>query len=138
MIPKLKDLLEATEDDKYTHIGYGKYKLKKDVDSDGKSKKGSPTFKKDKESGDYKKITGGADSGKKKEKPKGQGLSGDDFKRNGDEKPDKPKKAVQIPALNKIHKYFNIKFYLYQENLRHHLGKPHSHFWFDKFQLRRP
>jgi len=93
MIPKLKDLLlEATEDDKYTHIGYGKYKLKKDVGSDGKSEKGSPTFKKDKESGDYKKISGGGND-KKKEKPKGQKLSGNDFTRDSDKKQDKPKKA---------------------------------------------
>ena len=52
--------------------------------------------------------------------------------------PDKPKIVVQIPALNKIHKYFNIKFYLYQENQQHHQEKSHFHFQFDKFQLRQP
>jgi len=99
---KLKKLLESNEDDKYSHIGYGRYKLKKDVGPDGKGEKGSPTFKKDKESGDYKKLSG-PDSAKTE--PKGNKLSGDDFSSTGgltkeptttrddDEKQDKPKKA---------------------------------------------
>ena len=43
------------EDDKYVSIGYGKYKLKKDVGPDGKGKEGTPTFEKD-DSGNYVKV----------------------------------------------------------------------------------
>ncbi len=43
----LGKLREADESDKYISIGYGKYKLKKDVGPDGKSKPDTPTFEKD-------------------------------------------------------------------------------------------
>ena len=41
VINELIELLEAPNDSQYKHIGYGKYKLVKDV-----GKEGTPTFKK--------------------------------------------------------------------------------------------
>ena len=63
---------EADESDKYTHIGYGKYKLKGKEDDEN-----AETFTKD----DSGKFTPTGDN-KDSEKPKGQGLSGGDFDRS--------------------------------------------------------
>ena len=75
------------EDEKYVSIGYGKYKLKKDIGPDGKGKEGTPSFTKD-DSGNY--VKTGEDDDKKdtddgeeeKEEPKASGMSTDDYAAN--------------------------------------------------------
>jgi hypothetical protein len=108
---KLKDLLlEATEDDKYTHIGYGKYKLKGKEDD-----KDAETFTKD-DSGKY--IATRKDSGggviKKKDSTNTKVT---DFKRNDDEKQDTSKKIMRknkllLRVLKVIYKQEKILIYV--------------------------
>ena len=76
--------INEADDDKYSHIGYGKYKLKGKEDDDN-----ADVFTKD-DSGKYVKSADdskGDDS--EKEKPSGKKLGGGDFDRDGgDDKPD--------------------------------------------------
>ena len=76
-------LVLEKDDDKYQSVGYGKYKLKKDIGPDGKGKEGTPTFEKD-DSGNY--VETGKEDGEKKddgeeekEEPKASGMSTDDY-----------------------------------------------------------
>ena len=76
--------INEADDDKYSHIGYGKYKLKGKEDDDN-----ADVFTKD-DSGKYVKSADdskGDDS--EKEKPSGKKLGGGDFDRDGGD--DKPK-----------------------------------------------
>ena len=57
-------LVLEKDDDKYQSVGYGKYKLKKDIGPDGKGKEGTSTFKKD-DSGNY--VETGKEDGEKKD-----------------------------------------------------------------------
>ena len=62
-------LVLEKDDDKYQSVGYGKYKLKKDIGPDGKGKEGSPTFEKD-DTGNYVKVGGDEkDDEKPEDKP---------------------------------------------------------------------
>tara|TARA_Y100000361_G_scaffold152347_1_gene171594 strand:- start:37 stop:1128 length:1092 start_codon:yes stop_codon:yes gene_type:complete len=105
---KLKELLFEDESNKYTHIGYGKYKKKGEED-----KEGSQTFKKD-DSGKY--IPTSDDKGEKgaeKKSVKKTKISADPFAKDdvgGPAYPNVPKgaktskeaiKAKQINDLNK-------------------------------------
>jgi len=86
----LLDLLEAnSEDDKYVHIGYGRYKEK------GKEKdQNAPTFQKD-DSGKYIQTKG--DKPAQKEKPTGQAIQGADmFKHDKSVKQNILSKPAQI------------------------------------------
>ena len=59
--------LEKKDDDKYTSVGRGYYKLDKDIGPDGKGKEGTPTFTKD-DNGKYVETGDDDDSDKEKEK----------------------------------------------------------------------
>ena len=61
--------LEKKDDDKYTSVGRGYYKLDKDIGPDGKGKEGTPTFTKD-DNGKYVETGDDDDSDKEKEKEK--------------------------------------------------------------------
>jgi len=74
----LGKLREADESDKYISIGYGKYKLKKDVGPDGKSKPDTPTFEKD-DAGKFVKIGGDEPDEKEEPKPKPMKIDADPF-----------------------------------------------------------
>jgi len=94
---KLKDLLlEKTEDDKYTHIGYGRYKLKGKEDD-----KDAETFTKD-DSGKYI-ATGKDSSGVDDEKKDSTNTKVIDYTRNNstktkqDKKPEKRKGVYKDP-----------------------------------------
>ena len=71
------------DNDKYVSVGYGKYKLKKDIGPDGKGKEGTPSFTKD-DAGNYVK-TGedddkkDADDGEEDEVDKSTKLGGDEL-----------------------------------------------------------
>ena len=64
------------DDDKYQSVGYGKYKLKKDIGPDGKGKEGSPTFEKD-DTGNYVKV--GEEDGEDDKEDKATSISGDEI-----------------------------------------------------------
>ena len=64
------------DDDKYQSVGYGKYKLKKDIGPDGKGKEGSPTFEKD-DTGNYVKV--GEEGGEDDKEDKATSISGDEI-----------------------------------------------------------
>ena len=85
---QLLDLLEGTnDDDKYVHIGYGKYKEK------GKEKdQNAPTFEKD-DSGKYIELK--SDKSKQKPKPTGQAIQGADMFKHDKSVKQEPKKSTE-------------------------------------------
>ncbi len=92
------------DDDKYQSVGYGKYKLKKDIGPDGKGKEGSPTFEKD-DTGNYVKV--GEEDGEEDKEDKATSISGpdistDSFAEKGltgksDDEEDEPKSKEDKP-----------------------------------------
>ena len=97
VINELIELLEAPNDSQYKHIGYGKYKLVKDV-----GKEGTPTFKKT-DDGKYVELGKEKDTKKEptqKDKPVDAQMAGDRDAEPGDvvkkekEPKDKPERQV--------------------------------------------
>jgi hypothetical protein len=80
------------DDDKYTSVGHGYYKLNKDIGPDGKGKDGTPTFEKD-DNDKYVETDGGEGGEKEKEPTKQTSIKvnpydkKDDDKEGGKEKP---------------------------------------------------
>jgi hypothetical protein len=89
------------DDDKYTSVGHGYYKLNKDIGPDGKGKDGTPTFEKD-DNDKYVETDGGEGGEKEKEPTKQTSIKvnpydkKDDDKEGGKEKPKSKEELEQI------------------------------------------